>query len=330
VTWLVTGGAGFLGRHLLRRLAEQDIAARSLDLGPGAPDGVPEIVGDVRDGKAVRDALTDVDVVVHAAAALPVRGNVEETNVVGTQRVARLARERGVARAILVSSAVVYGLEPSPLRETDVPHPIDAYGRSKLRAEEIWLREAPAPLVLRPTAFIGPERLGVFGILFRFVREGRRVYVVGDGSNRYQLLDVEDLVSAILLAGESDAGGILNLGGIVLGTVRDDLEALVRHAGSPSRVVALPALPARLAGRALSAARLSPLSTWHVRSADQDFVLDCSRAGEVLGWAATRSGADALRRAYDWYVAEGRLAAPGLTHRDAWHERGLALLRRLS
>ena len=330
MTWLVTGGAGFLGVHLLRNLAELGVDVRSLDLVRGCPDGVQEIVGDVRDERVLDRALHGVDVVVHAAAALPTGGRMEETNVAGSEHVARAAARMAVARSILVSSGVVYGLGRSPLSEMDEPSPIEAYGRSKLRAETAWLDEAPAPLVLRPAAFIGPERLGVFGILFRWIREGRRIYVLGDGSNRYQLLDVSDLVSAILLAGASDVNGVVNVGGIVSGTVREDLESLIRHARSKSRVVGVPARPARLALNALYSVRLSPLSTWHVHSADRDFVLDCTRAAAALGWSPARSGADALCQAYDWYVEDGGTRAVGTTHRAAWRERGLAALRRLS
>jgi hypothetical protein len=75
---------------------------------------------------------------------------------------------------------------------------------------------------------------------------------------------------------------------------------------------------------------LSPLSTWHLRSADRDVVLDCTRAAELLRWTPALSGADALCGAYDWFTREGATAAVGTTHRSAWRERGLALIRRLS
>lgn len=332
MTWLVTGGSGFLGIHLLRELSEAGVAARSLDLvgANDTPSGVDVVLGDIGDEALLRRALDGIEVVVHAAAALPSGGDLAATNVIATELVAREAERAGVSRSILISSGVVYGLGASPLRETDEPKPIEAYGRSKLRAEECWLTGAPSPIVLRPAAFIGPERLGVFGILFRWILEERRIYVLGDGRNRYQLLDVGDLVSAIVLAGESPAEGVVNVGGLVSGTVREDLEALIEHAGSRSRVVGVPARPARAALSVLGALRLSPLSTWHARSADRDFVLDCTHAADVLGWTPKLSGADALRSAYDWFVREGAAAATGTTHRAQWHERGLALLRRLS
>ena len=328
--WLVTGGAGFLGVHLLRALVARGVETRSVDLEPGVPDCVDEIVADVRDERVLREALAGVDVVVHAAASLLAGGDLETTNVAATELLARAAAEAGVTRSILVSSGVVYGVGHSPYRETDEPRPIEAYGRSKIRAERAWLEAAHSPLVFRPSAFIGPERLGVFGILFRWIREGRRIYVLGDGSNRYQLLDVADLVAAIVLAGSSDTTGALNVGGRVSGTVRGDLETVIAHAESSSGVRGVPAWPARTVLRALHAVRLSPLSSWHVASADKDFVLDCTRAEENLGWTAARSGAEALCGAYDWFAREGAATRVGTTHRTAWRERALGVVRRVS
>jgi nucleoside-diphosphate-sugar epimerase len=332
VTWLVTGGAGFLGVHLLRQLQAQGIPARSLDLEPLGVPGAEEIRGDLRDRRVVERALQGVDVLVHAAAALPSRGGeLESVNIEGSLSVARLASAAGVRRSILVSSAVVYGLLPPPVRERDTPQPIEAYGRSKLRAEGAWLAEAPEPVVLRPSAIVGPGRMGAFGILFRWVAEGRRIYVLGDGANRYQLLDVGDLVAAILLAAAAPvAGEVCNVGGSVSGSVRGDLEALIGHASSRSTVVGVPDRPARAVLAVLDVLGLSPLTAWHRRSAAHDLVLDCAKAGSSLGWVPMLSGAAALCRAYDGFTLEAASGVAGTTHRTPWAERALGLLRRVS
>ncbi len=332
MTWLVTGGTGFLGVHLLWRLEERGIAARSLDLEPldGAFVGVEPIVGDVRDERLVRRLLGGVDVLVHAAAALPSGGNLQAVNAGATGRLARLARQAGVQRSIFVSPGVVYGILPPPVSETATPSPCEPYGRSKLEAERAWLASALAPLVLRPSAFIGPERLGVFGILFRWIREGRRIYVLGDGANRYQLLDVDDLVRAVELAAERPGDGVANVGGRISGTIRADLEALILNAGSPSGVVGVPANPAKAVLAVLAAARISPLQKWHRLSADRDIVFDCSNTNELLGWRPARSGAEALIRSYDWYCAEGASRPEGIGHRSRWSEQALGVPWRVS
>ena len=339
--WALSGGSGFLGLHLASRLLRDGAAVRSLDLVPLdaalVAAGVEAIVGDVRGAQEARQLCAGADVLVHAAAALPARGDAAEIRSVGVEGTATLlaaAAEAGVRRVIFVSSAVVYGLPESlPVTEGAWTAPIEPYGAAKVEAERVCAAFSARGLetvVLRPTAFVGPGRLGVFGILFDWVREGRRVYTLGPGTNRYQLLAVEDLVEAVVLAAVRPvAGETFNVGATAFGTVADDLRVLVEHAGSASRVTPLPAAPARAALRGLALARLSPLAEWHYRTADRDVWCDVSRAQRRLGWLPRSSNAEALARAYDWHVANGPGPA-GVTHRSAWSERALGLLRRLS
>jgi len=329
--WAVSGGSGFVGLHLVRRLVSEGFRVRSLDLEPLPAAGAESLVGDVRDARAARWLCAGADVLIHAAAALPSARSdreVRSVNVDGTATLLGAASSAGVPRLVFLSSAVVYGLQDPPLREDTAPRPIDAYGWAKVAAERLCL--VRGGVVLRPAAVVGPERVGVFGILFEWVLEGRRLLVLGSGQNRYQLLVVDDLVDAIMLAADRPVGGeILNLGATQFGTVRQELEALARHARSKSVVRPLPARPARAALALLGAARLSPLSRWHYRSADRDIVLDVERARKVLGWSPRRSSADALAEAYDWYAAHRAALPRGRSHREAWPERALALNRRL-
>ncbi|MGH2995615.1 MAG: NAD-dependent epimerase/dehydratase family protein, partial [Gaiellaceae bacterium] len=275
---------------------------------------------------AARLLCRGADVVVHAAAALPISGSrrtIRSVNVEGTASILAAAAENGVQRVVFISSAVV------------LPQPIEAYGEAKAEAERLCRDFADRGLevtILRPQAFVGPERLGVFGILFRWIAEGRRIYTVGQGSNRYQLLDVDDLVEAILLASQQPgAGEAFALGTREFGTVAEDLRALIDHAGSRSVLTPLPAPPTRALLRALHLARLSPLGEWHYRTADRDCFVDIAAAERSLGWSPRFSNREALARAYDWYVSS-RQPQPGVgpTHRTAWNEKALAVLRRLS
>jgi nucleoside-diphosphate-sugar epimerase len=332
VTWAVTGGSGFVGRHLIRRLLADGREVRSLDLVPLDLPGVQALVGDVRDAGAMRRLLVGAEVLVHAAAALPIAGSaraLHSVNVDGTRTVVAAATQARVKRVVVVSSAVVYGLQPPPLGEETAPAPIERYGRTKLEAEGV-ARKAGA-VVLRPTAVVGAERLGLYALLCDWIREGRRVYVLGSGRTRYQLLAVDDLVEAIVLsARRGRPGETYNLGATRFGTVRSDLEQLILHAGSASRVVAVPALPARALLAGLALLRLSPLSQWQYRSAARDIVLDVGRAERELGWTPRRSNVEALAQTYDWYVAHRGERPFGSTHRSAWNERALGLARRLS
>src|SRR5207244_3307884 len=150
-----------------------------------------------------------------------------------------------------------------------------------------------------------------------WIREGRRIYVLGKGHNRYQLLAVEDLVDAIVRAAAAPvaAGETFNVGATAFGTVREDLGALIAHAQSSSRLQPVPAKPAEVALRALELMHVSPLAEWHYKTAHKDSFVDVSRAQRVLGWQPRLSNRAALIETYDWYLANrGRVRAAGLTH----------------
>jgi nucleoside-diphosphate-sugar epimerase len=341
--WAISGGAGFLGLHLARRLLAEGHAVRTVDVAPlddpQLERDVEELRGDIRDPARAGELAAGADVLVHTAAALPIRGSRDEIrniNVSGTATLLAAAVEAGVRRVLFISTTAVYGVPKThPITEDAPLHGVGAYGQSKIAAEEVcneFGRRGLETVVLRPKTFIGPERLGVFEILFDWVREGRRIYVLGSGRNRYQLLAVEDLVKAIVLAAEADvAGETLNLGATEFGTVRSDLEALIGHAGSSSRVTPVPARPAEMILRALELARLSPLAEWHYRTAHRDSYVDVARAQRLLGWAPRLSNVEALTRTYDWYLANReRVAAAGTTHRVPWDQRALGLLKRIS
>ena len=342
--WAISGGAGFLGLHLVRRLVRDGHEVRTLDLAAlddaTVAGSVEELHGDVRDPAAARRLAAGADVVVHAAAALPIQASpdaIRSTNVDGTATVLAAALDAGVRRALFVSSTAVYGIpKVHPIAEDAPLVGVGPYGESKIAAEEVcWdaARRGLEVVVVRPKTFIGPERLGVFEILFDWIREGRRIYVLGSGQNRYQLLAVEDLVDALVRAAEAPgaAGEAINVGATEFGTVRSDLRALIDHAGSGSRLTSVPARPAEVALRALELLRLSPLAEWHYRTAHRDSFVSIDKARRLLGWEPRLSNAQALIETYDWYLANRpRLARAGVTHRVPWDQRALGLLKRVS
>src|SRR5918911_4688904 len=307
MTWAISGGAGFLGLHLARRLLADGHRVRTLDVAPldepALEADVEELRGDVRDTDAVAKLARGADVIVHAAAALPIQASRESiwsVNVGGTENVLRAAE----GRVVLVSSTAVYGVpEKHPIEEDDPLVGVGPYGESKIESERLCRVAAAETTIIRPKTFVGPERLGVFEILFDWIREGRRIYILGDGSNRYQLLAVQDLVEATLSAARAPvAGETFNVGATEFGTVRSDLEGLIAHAGSGSRLRPVAARPAELALRALERARLSPLAEWHYRTAHRDSYVEVSKAQRLLGFSPRLSNEQALCETYDWYL----------------------------
>jgi nucleoside-diphosphate-sugar epimerase len=339
----ISGGAGFLGLHLARRLLAEGHRVRTLDLTsldePELDGRVDELRGDVRVAADARRLVDGADVLVHAAAALPIqvsRTAIRSVNVEGAAVTFAAAREAGVRRVVLVSSTAVYGVpERHPIHEDDPLVGVGHYGESKIEAERLcvaFARRGLETVIVRPKTFVGPERLGVFEILFDWIREGRRIPILGDGGNRYQLLAVEDLVDAVVRCLDAPvAGEALNIGADRFGTVRADLQALIEHAGSSSRLRPVPARPAEVALRGLELARLSPLAEWHYRTAHKDSFVSIDKARRLIGWEPRLSNAETLCATYDWYLAHrDELRAAGTTHRVPWDQRALGLLRRLS
>ena len=339
----ISGGAGFLGLHLSRRLVADGHVVRTLDVAPlddaGLEGRVVELRGDVRSAVDARRLLAGADVLVHAAAALPIqesRAAIRSVNVDGAAVTFAAALEAGVRRVVLISSTAVYGVpERHPIHEDDPLVGVGHYGESKIEAERLcdaFASRGLETVIVRPKTFLGPERLGVFEILFDWIREGRRIPILGEGANHYQLLAVEDLCDAVVRCLDADvAGEALNVGAARFGTVREDLEALIAHAGSGSRLRPVPARPAELALRGLELARLSPLAEWHYRTAHRDSFVSIEKTRSLLGWEPRLSNAETLCETYDWYLAHrGTMRAAGVTHRVPWDQRALALIRRMS
>jgi nucleoside-diphosphate-sugar epimerase len=341
VLYAISGGAGFLGLHLARRLLADGHQVRTLDVAPlndpGLEASVEELQGDVRDRDRVDRLVADADIVVHAAAALPIqasRDSIRSVNVTGTEHVLQAARAAGAKRVVFISSTAVYGVpEKHPIEEDDPLVGVGSYGESKIDAEALCRVAGVETTIIRPKTFIGPERLGVFEILFDWIREGRRIYILGKGHNRYQLLGVEDLVDAIVRAASAAAaaGETFNVGATEFGTVRSDLQALIDHAGSSSRLRPVPAKPAEMVLHGLELLRLSPLAEWHYKTAHRDSFVDVTKAQRLLEWQPRLSNREALIETYDWYLENrGRVGGAGVTHRVPWNQQALGLLRRLS
>lgn len=329
---LIAGGSGFLGINLARLLLSKDWPVRSLDI---ASFDYPErtrveaLLGDIRDASVVARAMTDVGIVVHCAAALPLadEADILSTGIDGTRVLLEAAWRHGVSRFIFLSSTAAYGIpDHHPIREDDALHGVGPYGRAKIEAERLCAEYRARGLcvtILRPKSFVGPERLGAFELLYDWAFDGHGFPVLGRGDNVYQLLDVEDLCEVIFLSmtlEPSLASDTFNVGARQFGTMRENFQAVLDHAGHGKHVVALPAKPAVLLLRVLEALKLSPLYRWIYETADQDSVVSIERLQSRLGFTPRHSNADALVRNYDWYVAhrqyfQGRY---GVTHRLPW------------
>lgn len=341
--FLITGGAGFLGINLVRYLLPRGHQVTSLDIADftyaDVKDKVKIIKGDIRDPGAVDRAMEGVDIVVHTAAALPLytKQDIISTDIDGVRNVLESAHRHKVDRLVHISSTAVYGIpDHHPLYENDTLIGVGTYGKAKIVAEEIcqeYRGKGMCVPILRPKSFVGPERLGVFSLLYEWAREGRSFPVLGNGKNRYQLLDVEDLCAAIVLVATGDRAQVndtFNIGAREFSTLREDYQAVLDAAGFGKKIRTLPAAPAILVLRFLDLFHLSPLYKWVYETVAKDSFVSMEKAERVLGYSPKFSNKDALIRNYRWYLENLAQfqSTSGVSHRTVWKQGALAIAKR--
>lgn len=340
---LITGGSGFLGVHLARKLLRQNYEVTLFDIAPlDAKDltqKVKYIKGDIRNKKAVANAIKNHQYVVHAAAALPIlreKKIIFDINIRGTNSVLEGSLKNKVKRLVFISSTAVYGVPRHlPEKETNPLDPIGYYGESKVAAEELCLEYAKNGLsvnILRPKSFLGPERLGVFELWFEAIYNGKGVFILGNGNNRYQLLAVSDVVDAIIKALETKTEGeIFNIGAKEFRTWNKDLGSVIKYAKSKSKIVKLPTLPSQIILSILEKFNLSPIAAWHYKTMPVDSYISILKAESLLKWKPKKSNEELLIESYDWYQKHRNeiINRVGTTHRVGWNFKLLNIVKNI-
>jgi len=333
-SYLISGGAGFLGINLARYLLARGHKVTSLDIAPfdyPEKSQITEIRGDIRDRAAVDKAMQGINIVIHTAAALPLysEADIMSTDLDGTRNMIDSAFNAGVERFVHVSSTAVYGIpDHHPLLETDKLDGVGPYGKAKIAAEEVcfeYRKKGMCVPVIRPKSFIGPERLGVFALFYDWAKDGHGFPMLGSGNNRYQLLDVEDLCDAIYLTCTLDktiVNDTFNIGAKEFTTMKEDYQAVLDFAGFGKKITGLPAGPAIMTLRVLEALKISPLYKWVYETASKDSFVSIEKAQRVLGYNPKYSNKQALIRNYQWYKDnlakfEGQ---SGVSHRVPWKQ----------
>ncbi len=339
---LVTGGSGFLGINLVRYLLERDISISVIDKETFDYPEASRITffhGDIRDEELLNKAMNGIDSVVHTAAALPLHSKAEifSVEIDGTRMVFEAAKKHGVKSVIHISSTAVYGVpDHHPLRETDQVVGVGPYGHAKIEAERVAESFRPEldVTILRPKSFIGPERLGVFALLYDWASSGAHFPIPGKGTNLYQYLDVEDLCWVIhrcLHSKGPEINETYNVGAKEFSTFKADFQSVLDLAGFGKRIVSLPAMPAIWVLRFLDRLGLSPLYPWVYETAVKDSFVSIDKAQQMLGFNPKFSNQQALERNYNWYVSNRQSFAgqSGKTHRVPWKQGVLGILKKI-
>jgi UDP-glucose 4-epimerase len=302
---LVTGGAGFVGATLVRRLVGSGYQVRVIDnLSTGDPahlTGVDaELVkGDIRDATALDDALQGMDAIIHLAAAGSVIGSVQdpvtnfEVNAVGTFRVLDAARRAGVERVVQASTGgALIGDATPPVNEKSLPKPLSPYGASKL-AGEGYAHAFAKTYGLRTVAIrfgnvYGPwcaRKRGVINVFFESIHSGVPLIIYGDGTASRDYVHVDDISNALQLGLEKDVPGgtVLHAASGVETSITDLADLCRQAAGVPDHPVEYrPARPGEV-GRNFASYDL---------------------ARQLLGFTPTVAREVGIPRTWQWFTEE--------------------------
>jgi len=309
--YLVTGGAGFIGSSIARALIARGDAVRIVDnFSTGKrenmvdfADRIELLEGDIRDDRLLARATAGVEVVYHEAAIASVPQSMAEplenhaVNATGTMRVLEAARRAGVRRVVYAASSAAYGDEPTlPKVETMAPAPISPYGASKLAGEvamQVYARAFGLETVcLRYFNVFGPRqdpKSEYAAVIPKFVTAalaGKQPRIFGDGKQSRDFCHIDNVIEANFAAATADArrvsGGVFNIG--------------CGEAIDLNRVVAI---LGDILGRKIEAI-YEPERAGDIKHSWGD--VGAARA--ALGFRASVSFTDGLRRTTEWYKSK--------------------------
>jgi nucleoside-diphosphate-sugar epimerase len=323
---LVTGGTGFTGSHLCRRLVAEGYSVRALvrDKRQGGDLtrwGLELVRGDLRDCASLEQATVGVDIVYHIAALFRPenvsRREMWETNVEGTRNILDASIKAGVKRFVHCSTIGVHGDIKNPPANEDTPYgPGDYYQESKTEGERIalqYMAEGQLPIVVfRPGGIYGPGDLR-FLKLFRAIKK-RRFVMLGSGQVLYQLIYIDDLIDGILLCGTKEAaiGNTYILTGEEPVTLNQLVLEIANVVNVPPPQLRFPVTPVYLAGIACELVCKPfginpPLYRRRVDFFRKTRAFDISKAKRELKFQPKTNLKRGLQLTVDWYRENGHL-----------------------
>lgn len=311
-TYLVTGGSGFFGQIMSRYMVGKGHTLVNIDLCDSEFKDEKFICfkGDIRDKELLEKIFSSYkfDAVFHFAAMLAhERKMMKElwtSNVDGTQNILDMAIKHGVDKIIFTSSNCLWGKNFDYLvTEEEEPAPVEIYGRSKLEGEKILL-SAPDKvnaIIFRCPTIMDEGRLGLLAILYEFVDDNKKLWLVGNGENRYQFIYAKDLARACELALDHNKSDVFNIGSDDVKSFNFTYQYVVDHSTSKSKLAHFPPRFAKFMMKACYHLGISPLGVYQYNMISSNFIFDTSKIKRELGWEPTMKNEDMLLRSYEFY-----------------------------
>ena len=322
--FIITGGSGFVGRHLIRKLHTLFPKTEIHNIDINQSD---ELVGfsiyhdiDISNKSSFSSfKFDDDDVVFHLAAHIfhpqtPYRTKrtkyFDKLNVGGTKNLLDCMKQNNVRRLAFLSTCMVYGVPKEKIIKTNhTLNPNGPYGSTKIIAEELikefGQQENNRVLIFRPGLIAGPGRFGLLGKLSFLVKNNLPIPMIGSGMNRYQFISIYDCVDALIQFIELDfPSGTYNLGSKNPPIIKDLLNSLIEFAGSKSFLMPTWGYGAKIILNLLDMLNLTLMYPEQFLLADSEFVLEISDLEDELGFVPKYNDEDMLIEAYKSYLQE--------------------------
>ena len=322
--FIITGGSGFVGRHLIRKLHTLFPATEIHNIDINQSD---ELVGfstyhdiDISDKSSFSSfKFDDDDVVFHLAAHIfhpqtPYRTKrlkyFEKLNVGGTRNLIDCMKQNNVRRLAFLSTCMVYGFPKKKIIKTNhALKPNGPYGSTKVAAEKLLNDFAEKKnnhvLIFRPGLIAGPGRFGLLGKLSFLIKNNLPIPMIGSGLNRYQFISIYDCVDALIQFIELDfPSGTYNLGSKNPPIIKDLLNSLIEFSGSKSFLMPTWGYGVKTILNLLDMLNLTLMYPEQFLLADSEFVLEISDLEDELGFVPKYNDEDMLIEAYKSYLQE--------------------------
>ncbi len=324
---LVTGGTGFTGKALVKRLLDEGHHVVALDYKEGLKTeelrewGAEVVIGSVTDREIVEKCMEDVEIVFHLAAAfrelnVP-KSYYKEVNVGGTKNVVDVAYKYGVKKFIYCSTCGVHGNIDNPPGGEDAPiQPADYYQQTKYEAEPIvneYFKKGLKTVILRPAAIYGPGDPERFYMIFKRVAKGW-FPMFGRGKTYYHPLYIDNLIDAFLLSmeeGKGDGEAYL-IADEEYVEIKDLVQRVGKALGIDVKIIHLPLTPLVITGYVMEAVCkpfkiTPPIFPRRVDWYRQNRAFKIEKAKKELGYKPKIGLDEGLKRTAEWYKAEGYL-----------------------
>jgi dTDP-glucose 4,6-dehydratase len=318
---VIFGGDGFVGRHLAPKLVadgETVVVADIVKSDLTHYRSARFITCDVTDPASVAAVGLKADDMVYNLSAkmlspIQVRAKRHDfffpVNFHGTEHIMQAMDKAGASKLVHYTTDMIYGhTVVLPMTEDHPVSPLGEYGLSKLKTEELaaeWRKRGMSISLFRPRLIIGPGRLGILEKLFKLIDWNLPVPMIGSGRNPYQFISVFDCAEAARAAWKAGVPNeAYNLGSLNPPPVRRLLGDLIRHARSKSILLPTPGWAVKRALDLLDLLNMPIMDPEQYLIADEECVLDVSKAGRQLGWVPQYRDEDMLVAAYSEYRAK--------------------------